>query len=180
MNCSLIIIVWYWTKYGQFSLKLLVVLIYPRDNVQNQFHYNFSNSYRGKAPVSPAQLQLNLTSSRNNPTYTLLFTKCNHVLGCFVMMLHSENVRMGWSWAVTHRVPGVLSRNQPRPNCHGNQTQAIHPQALQTEDTCNLAHSERRPQNIYSQEEMNFYCIIKLATEISLFSLQISKTWCFG
>ena len=40
--------------------------------------------------------------------------------------------------------------------------------------------SERRPQNIYSQEEMNLYCIIKLATEISLFSLQISKTWCFG
>ena len=33
--------------------------------------------------------------------------------------------------------------------------------------------------NIYSQEEINLYCIIKLATEISLFSLQISKTWCF-
>ena len=43
-----------------------------------------------------------------------------------------------------------------------------------------LAHSERRPQNIYSQEEFNLYCIIKLATEISLFSLQISKPWCFG
>ena len=42
-----------------------------------------------------------------------------------------------------------------------------------------LSHSERRPQNIYSQEEINLYCIIKLATEISLFSLQISKTWCF-
>ena len=42
-----------------------------------------------------------------------------------------------------------------------------------------LTHSERRPQNIYSQEEMNLYCIIKLATDISLFSLQISKTWCF-
>ena len=39
-----------------------------------------------------------------------------------------------------------------------------------------LSHSERRPQNIYSQEEMNLYCIIKLATKISLFSLQISKT----
>ena len=36
-----------------------------------------------------------------------------------------------------------------------------------------------RPQNIYSQEEINLYCIIKLATEISLFSLQISKSWCF-
>ena len=45
---------------------------------------------------------------------------------------------------------------------------------------CCLAHSERRPQNIYSQEGMNLYCIIKLATEISLFSLQISKTLCFG
>ena len=42
-----------------------------------------------------------------------------------------------------------------------------------------LAHSERRPQNIYSQEEINLYCIIKLAIEISLFSLQISKPWCF-
>ena len=42
-----------------------------------------------------------------------------------------------------------------------------------------LTHSERRPQHIYSQEEINLYCIIKLATEISLFSLQISKTWCF-
>ena len=42
--------------------------------------------------------------------------------------------------------------------------------------TGNRAHSERRPKNIYSQEEMNLYCIIKLATEISLFTLQISKT----
>ena len=38
-----------------------------------------------------------------------------------------------------------------------------------------LTHSEQRPKNIYSQEEINLYCIIKLATEISLFSLQISK-----
>ena len=45
---------------------------------------------------------------------------------------------------------------------------------------CTSTHSERRPQNIYSQEEINLYCIIKLATEMSLFSLQISKTWCFG
>ena len=43
-----------------------------------------------------------------------------------------------------------------------------------------LTHSEQRPKNIYSQEEMKLYCIIKLATEISLFSLQISKTCCFG
>ena len=43
-----------------------------------------------------------------------------------------------------------------------------------------LTHSERRLQNIYSQEEMNLYCIIKLATEISLFLLQISQTWRFG
>ena len=42
-----------------------------------------------------------------------------------------------------------------------------------------LIYSERRPPNIYSQEEINLYCIIKLATEISLFSLQISKTSCF-
>ena len=42
-----------------------------------------------------------------------------------------------------------------------------------------LTHSEWRPQNIYSQEEINLYCIIKLATEISLFSLQMCKTWCF-
>ena len=33
-----------------------------------------------------------------------------------------------------------------------------------------LTHSEQRPQNIYSQEEINLYCIIKFATEISLFS----------
>ena len=38
-----------------------------------------------------------------------------------------------------------------------------------------LTHSERRPPNIYSKEE-NLYFIIKLATQISLFSLQISKT----
>ena len=39
-----------------------------------------------------------------------------------------------------------------------------------------LTHSEQRPQNICSQEEINLYCIIKLATWISLFSLQISET----
>ena len=38
-----------------------------------------------------------------------------------------------------------------------------------------LTHSEWRPQNIYSQEEINLYGIIKLATSISLFSLQISQ-----
>ena len=42
-----------------------------------------------------------------------------------------------------------------------------------------LTHSERRPKNIYFQEEINLYCIIKLATEISVFSLRISETWCF-
>ena len=42
-----------------------------------------------------------------------------------------------------------------------------------------LTHSEQRPQNIYSKEEIYLYFIIKLATEISLFSLQISKTWTF-
>ena len=31
---------------------------------------------------------------------------------------------------------GVLSRNRPRPNCHGSL--AIHSQALQTECTCNI------------------------------------------
>ena len=58
----------------------------------------------------------------------------------------------------------------------------LHEKAMKNkQQVCNrLTHSERRPQNIYSQEEMNLYCIIKLATEISLFSLQISKTWCFG
>ena len=39
-----------------------------------------------------------------------------------------------------------------------------------------VTYSEQRPQNIYSQEEMNLYCIIKLATYISVCSLQISKT----
>ena len=43
----------------------------------------------------------------------------------------------------------------------------------------NLTHSEWRPQNIYSQEEINLYCIIKLATEISFISVQSSKTWMF-
>ena len=32
------------------------------------------------------------------------------------------------------------------------------------------------PKIFYSQEEINLYFVIKLATEISLFSLQISKT----
>ena len=36
-----------------------------------------------------------------------------------------------------------------------------------------------KPPNIYSQEEINLYCIIKLATYMSLFSSQISNTWCF-
>ena len=39
-----------------------------------------------------------------------------------------------------------------------------------------LTHSEQRPQNIYYLEEKNLYFIIKLVTQISLFSLQISKT----
>ena len=39
-----------------------------------------------------------------------------------------------------------------------------------------FTHSERRPQNIYSQEEINLYCVIKLATGISIFSLQSSET----
>ena len=52
-----------------------------------------------------------------------------------------------------------------------------------------LAHSEWRPKNIYSQEEINLYCIIKLATEISLFhykSVKLdvlcrqNKIWKFG
>ena len=54
---------------------------------------------------------------------------------------------------------------------------------LRRKMTVILTHSERRPQNIYSQEEINLYCIIKLATEISLFSLQINKQnkiWTFG
>ena len=58
----------------------------------------------------------------------------------------------------------------------------IHKQVFQDPVRWNyngLNLSEWRPQNIYSQEEVNLYCIIKLATEISLFSLQISKTWCF-
>ena len=42
-----------------------------------------------------------------------------------------------------------------------------------------LTHSERRPQDIYSLEDINLYFIIKLAAQMSLFSLQISKTWCF-
>ena len=41
-----------------------------------------------------------------------------------------------------------------------------------------LAHSERRPPNIYSQVEINLYCIIKLATEISLFLLEINLMFC--
>ena len=39
-----------------------------------------------------------------------------------------------------------------------------------------LTHSERRPQNIYFQEDINLYFINKLATQISLLLLQISKT----
>ena len=47
----------------------------------------------------------------------------------------------------------------------------------------------KTPKYLYSQEEMNLYCIIELATAISLFSLQISKLdvlgrqnkiWTFG
>ena len=39
-----------------------------------------------------------------------------------------------------------------------------------------LTHSGQRTQNIYSQEEINLYWVIKLAIEISLFSLQFSNT----
>ena len=42
-----------------------------------------------------------------------------------------------------------------------------------------LTHSGQRTQNIYWQEEINLYWVIKLAIEISLFSLQINKMWCF-
>ena len=38
-----------------------------------------------------------------------------------------------------------------------------------------LTHSERRPQNIYSQEEMNLYCIIKLETEFLYFRYKSVK-----
>ena len=54
----------------------------------------------------------------------------------------------------------------------------------------NINPFRTKTQNIYSQEEMNLYCcFIKLATEISLFSLQIGKLdvlgrqneiWTFG
>ena len=48
------------------------------------------------------------------------------------------------------------------------------------DDEITLTHSEQRPPNIYSLEEKKkIYFIIKLATQISLFSLQISKTWMF-
>ena len=40
----------------------------------------------------------------NNPTLALLLTICVHVMECFMMMLHFENVRLGWSWAVAHWV----------------------------------------------------------------------------
>ena len=43
-----------------------------------------------------------------------------------------------------------------------------------------LTHSEWRPQNFYSQEEMNLYFIIKLATEILYFHYKSVNTWCFG
>ena len=42
-----------------------------------------------------------------------------------------------------------------------------------------LTHSEWRPQHIYSWAEKTLYFIIKLATQIPLFSLKISKTRCF-
>ena len=42
-----------------------------------------------------------------------------------------------------------------------------------------LTHWEQRPHYIYCYEGINLYCIIKLTTYISLFSLQFSETWCF-
>ena len=41
--------------------------------------------------------------------------------------------------------------------------------------THSLTHSERSPQNIDSQEEINLYCIIKLATEISYYHYKTVK-----
>ena len=35
------------------------------------------------------------------------------------------NVKVNWDVDVE-----VISQNRPRPNCHGNESRAIHPQAL--------------------------------------------------
>ena len=62
--------------------------------------------------------------------------------------------------------------------------------SLNTQSPTNLlTHWERRPQNIYSQQEINLYCIIQLATEILYYfykSLKLdvlcrqNKIWTFG
>ena len=42
-------------------------------------------------------------SSSISPTHTHYYSQCVHVYGYFMMMLHSENVRLGWSLTVAHR-----------------------------------------------------------------------------
>ena len=44
-------------------------------------------------------------SSHNSLTYGYTVWKAMCMYGCSVMMLHFENVRLGWSWAVAHWVP---------------------------------------------------------------------------
>ena len=52
------------------------------------------------------------------------------------------------------------------PDKQKNKNKYHHQQQQQQQQLCimSLTHSERRPQNIYCQEEVNLYCIIKLAT----------------
>ena len=117
------------------EIKILYIFAF-QSNKNRAFCFFWDTRCRGKAPLSdsPTSTQPYILhfesgeSSRNNPKlifyncklYTLLCTICVHVLGGFMIMLHFEIVRLFWSWVVAPWVQEVLSRNRPRPNCHGN------------------------------------------------------------
>ena len=67
-----------------------------------------------------------------------------------------------WIWVKMARIPAVILTQVHRRNS-GKENDQIYWHHI-----CHLilTHSGRRPQNIYSQEEINLYCIIELVTEI--------------
>ena len=96
---------------------------------------------------------------------------------CFILKLKdfcNTCVHFQWKKTNSSRHIGILSALRMR-GLHDKRQLLAKLRIAGSENYWLLTHSERRPQNIYSQQEINLYCIIKLATEISLFSLQISK-----
>ena len=70
--------------------------------------------------------------------------------------------------SLMNRQPAVYGiREVYNPSFFGNdEINLLHSLEEKKIRSITLTHSERRPQNIYSYEEINLYCIIKLATSL--------------